>query len=50
MKAFKNLSITALALLFTLPVISGHHEEGTKDPMKKNVMTAKKMGRSRLYL
>ena len=42
MKAFKNLSITAVALLLTLPVISGHHEEGAKDPMKKNVMTAKK--------
>jgi hypothetical protein len=42
MKLFKNLSITAVALLLTLPVISGHHEEGAKDPMKKNVMTAKK--------
>ena len=42
MKVFKNLSITAAALLLTLPVISGHHEEGAKDPMKKNVMTAKK--------
>ena len=42
MKAFKNLSITAVDLLLTLPAISGHHEEGAKDPMKKNVMTAKK--------
>ena len=41
MKVFKNFSITAAALLLTLPVISGHHEEGMKDPMKKNVMTAK---------
>ena len=42
MKVFKNLSITALAMLLTLPVISMHHEEGAKDPMMKNMMTAKK--------
>ena len=42
MKVFINLSITAAALLLTLPAISGHHEEGAKDPMMKNVMTAKK--------
>ena len=42
MKVFKNLSITALAMLLTLPVISMHHEEGAKAPMMKNMMTAKK--------
>ena len=42
MKAFKNLSITAIALLLSMPAISGHHEEGADNPMKKNVMTAKK--------
>ena len=42
MKAFKNLSITAIALLLSMPTISGHHEEGADNPMKKNVMTAKK--------
>ena len=42
MKVFKNLSITTLAMLLTLPVMSMHHEEGTKDPMMKNMMTAKK--------
>ena len=39
MKVFKNLSITTLAMLLTLPVMSMHHEEGTKDPMMKNMMT-----------
>ena len=42
MKAFKNLLITAIALLLSMPAISGHHEEGADNPMKKNVMTAKK--------
>ena len=42
MKSIKSLSITSIALLLTLPVISGHHEEGANNPMKKNVMTAKK--------
>lgn len=42
MKSIKILSITSIALLLTLPVISGHHEEGANNPMKKNVMTAKK--------
>ena len=42
MKVFKNLSITAIVLLLSMPAISGHHEEGSDNPMKKNVMTAKK--------
>lgn len=42
MKAFKNLSITAITLLLSMSAFGGHHEEGADNPMKKNVMTAKK--------